>query len=81
MDINEFIENFAEIFDEVNSEELSAETVFRNIDEWSSLNALSVLALSNELFDVELTAQELRNAQTIYGAQNETVDGVMSGWR
>ncbi len=65
MDINEFIENFAEIFDEVNSEELSAETVFRNIDEWSSLNALSVLALSNELFDVELTAQELRNAQTI----------------
>ncbi len=65
MDINEFIENFAEIFDEVNSEDLSAETVFRNIDEWSSLNALSVLALSNELFDVELTAQELRNAQTI----------------
>lgn len=65
MEITEFIEHFAELFDEVDASSLEPSTEFRDIDEWSSLNGLGVLALSNELFDVELSAQELRDAVTI----------------
>ena len=65
MDINEFIQNFAEQFDETEASEFSPETVFRDNDEWSSLLALSVMAMVDEEYDVQLSANEMRQANTI----------------
>lgn len=65
MEINEFIEKFAEIFDDTDAATLSPETKFRELDEWSSLSALGVIALADEDFDVELTGNEMRQANTI----------------
>lgn len=65
MDINEFIQNFAEQFDETEASEFSPETVFRDNDEWSSLMALSVMAMVDEEYDVQLSANEMRQANTI----------------
>ena len=65
MEINEFIEKFAEIFDDTDAATLSPETNFRDIDEWSSLSALGVIALADEEFNVELSGAEMRNANTI----------------
>ena len=65
MDINEFIQNFAEQFDETEASEFSPETVFRDNDEWSSLLALSVMAMVHEEYDVQLSANEMRQANTI----------------
>lgn len=65
MEIKEFIEKFAEIFDETEASTLTPETSFRNLDEWSSLSALGVIALADEEFDVELTAAEMRQTNTI----------------
>ena len=65
MDINEFILNFAEQFDETDASEFSPETVFRDNDEWSSLLALSVMAMVDEEYDVQLSANEMRQASTI----------------
>ena len=42
MEIKDFIENFAEQFDDTTVEMLGAGTKFRELDEWSSLIALSV---------------------------------------
>lgn len=65
MDINEFIEKFAEIFDDTNASTLTPETNYRELDEWSSLSALGVIALADEEFDVELSGSEMRQTSTI----------------
>lgn len=65
MEINEFIEKFAEIFDDTDAATLSPETNFRELDEWSSLSALGVIALADEDFDVELSGNEMKKANTI----------------
>lgn len=65
MEIKEFIEKFAEIFDDTDASTLTPETNFRELDEWSSLSALGVIALADEEFDIELTGAEMRKAKTI----------------
>lgn len=65
MEIKEFIEKFAEIFDDTDASTLTPETNFRELDEWSSPSALGVIALADEEFDIELTGAEMRKAKTI----------------
>lgn len=65
MEINEFIEKFAEVLDDTDASVLEPETKFRELDEWSSLTALGVIAMADEEFDVELTGNEMRGANTI----------------
>lgn len=65
MEIKEFIEKFAEIFDDTDASTLTPETNFRDLDEWSSLSALGIIALADEEFDVELSPAELRKVDTI----------------
>lgn len=65
MEINEFIEKFAEIFDDTDASTLKPQTNFRELDEWSSLSALGVIALADEEFDVEISGAEMKKANTI----------------
>lgn len=65
MDIKEFIENFIEQFDEVSATEITSDTRFHEMDEWSSMIALSVMAMIDEEYDVQIKADEMRNSQTI----------------
>ena len=65
MEIKEFIKKFAEIFDETDPETITPETKFRELEEWSSLSALGVIALADEEFDVELSGTEMRQANTV----------------
>jgi len=65
MEINEFVENFAAQFDETDSSEFKSETVFRELDEWSSLTALSIIAMVDEEYNVKLSGDDIRNSKTI----------------
>lgn len=65
MEINEFIANFADQFDETDASVFTPETKFRELEEWSSLIALSVMAMIDDEYDIQLTANEMRQAQTI----------------
>lgn len=65
MEIKEFIANFAEQFDDTDASVFTPETKFRELEEWSSLIALSVMSMIDDEYDVQLTANEMRNAQTI----------------
>ena len=46
--LNEFVELFAEQFDETDASEIQASTVFHDLDEWSSLIGLSVIAMDHD---------------------------------
>lgn len=65
MDLKDFIEKFAEQFEETDANEFTAETKFRNLKEWSSLIALSVIAMVDEEYDVALKGDDIRSANTI----------------
>ena len=65
MELKEFIENFAEQFDDTESSEIQADTEYRELDEWTSLTALSIIAMIDEEYDVQIKADEMRNSQTV----------------
>lgn len=65
MEISNFIENFIEQFEDEPACEVTAETVFRDIDGWSSIVALSVMAMVDDEYNVQLAANEMRQANTI----------------
>lgn len=65
MELNDFIKNFAFLFDETDEKEFKAETVFKGLDEWSSLIALSVIAMVDEEYDVTLRGEDITSANTI----------------
>ena len=65
MDIERFIENFADLFDETDPANISATTRFKELEEWSSLVALSVIAMVDEEYDVEFRGDDIRNSETV----------------
>lgn len=65
MELNDFIEKFAEQFDETDASEFKAETEFKALEEWSSLMALSVIAMVDDEYDVTLKGDDIRSSETI----------------
>ena len=65
MNKEEFLENFAFLFDETDESEIKLDTVFKDIDEWSSLVALSVIAMCDEEYDVKVKGDDITNAVTV----------------
>ena len=63
--LNEFVELFAEQFDETDASEIQASTVFHDLEEWSSLIGLSVIAMVDEEFDVALKGDDIKTSNTI----------------
>lgn len=65
MEIKNFISSFAEQFEDTDVSVFTAETQFRELNEWSSLTALSILAMIDEEYDIQLSPAEMRNTNTI----------------
>nr|WP_315198994.1 acyl carrier protein [uncultured Flavobacterium sp.] len=65
LDITKFIQDFELLFDEVEAGSITANTVFRDIDEWSSLIALMVIAMVDEEYEVKLSGDDIRTSETV----------------
>lgn len=63
--LEDFIVNFAEQFDDTDASEITATTIFRNLEEYSSLIALSIIAMVDEEYDVQLKGDDMRSAITV----------------
>lgn len=68
--LNEFVELFAEQFDETDPSEITTSTIFHELDEYSSLIALSIIAMVDEEFDVTIKGDDMRNAVTVEDLYN-----------
>ena len=65
MNVNEFLENFAALFDETDASEIKAETEFKSLDEWSSLMALTVISMIDDEYDVAINGNDIRESNTV----------------
>jgi len=61
----EFVQNFANQFDETDASEITINTVFKDLEEWSSLTALSIIAMCDEEYDVKIKGDDIRSANII----------------
>lgn len=65
MDLNEFVANFADQIDDVDVSLIKADTEFKDLEEWSSMSALAVIAMVDAEYDVQIKGDDIRNAETI----------------
>lgn len=65
MDINDFINGFAEQFDDTDMSEFTEDCRFKELDEWSSLSAMSIIAYVKTACGKTISAREIRNCVTI----------------
>jgi acyl carrier protein len=65
MKLQDFIENFAAQFETIDAADLQANTEFKALSEWSSLSALSIMAMIDDEYGVTVKGMDIRNAETI----------------
>ena len=65
MELQEFVQNFANQFDDTDAELITPSTKFRDLDEWSSLIGLSVILMVDEEYGITIGADDMKQAQTI----------------
>lgn len=65
MELNEFIEKFAEAVEIENVNILEANTEFKKLEDWSSLMALSVIAMIDEEYEISIKGEDIRSAVTL----------------
>lgn len=70
MTLDEFVKHFCDELDDTDITTISASTDFKNIDEWDSLVALSIIAMIDEEFEVRFTGNDMIASKTIEDLYN-----------
>lgn len=70
MEMNEFVQNFAEQFDETEKSVFTPKTKFHELEEWSSLVGLAILNMIVKKYGVKVAPAELKAAVTIEDVYN-----------
>ena len=65
MELEEFITNFANQFDDTDASEIKADTQFRELDEWASLVGMAVMNMIDKKFAKRITISEFRSVNTV----------------
>ena len=65
MELKEFVANFAEQFDDTDASEIQPNTEFHDLDEWSSLTGMGVIALAKTEYGKSITGAELKACVTV----------------
>jgi len=70
MDLQKFIADFADQFDETDASEITAETKFHDLEEWSSLVAMGVIAMAKTQYSKSITGKDIRQCETVADLYN-----------
>ena len=65
MELKEFVAKFADQFEDTDASEITASTAFHDLDEWSSLTGMGVIALAKTEYGKAITGAELKACVTV----------------
>jgi acyl carrier protein len=65
METSTFLENFKNILDDTDVSLITIDTVFRELPEWSSLTALSLIAMADEAYSIKLTGDDIKSSKSL----------------
>lgn len=65
MELNEFVANFAEQFDDTDASEITVDCHFRELDEYSSLISMSIIAMAKTQYGKAISGADIRSCTTV----------------
>lgn len=65
MELEKFIEVFAKLFVETDSSEIEPDTEYQELEEWSSVTAMSIMAMAKMEYGKTITGREVRHCKTV----------------
>jgi acyl carrier protein len=65
MEITTFLQHFADMLDDTDVVSITSQAVFRDLDEWDSLTALSLIAMVDDEYAVKLSGDDIKSSTTI----------------
>ena len=68
--MEKLIENFLEIFDESPSKTISEDLLFKDLDEWDSMMVLSLMAMVDEEYGINLKPDDLKSINSLNELHN-----------
>lgn len=72
--IEDLIEKLEAEFDEIEKGSLKADTSFKDLEEWSSMQALVVIALVDEHYEVALSGEDLMQCESVQDIYNKIIE-------
>lgn len=70
MELNEFVEKFAEQFEDTDPSEITATTNYRDLDEWSCLMGMVVIAFVKTELGKTVTGDDLKTCKSVESLYN-----------
>lgn len=70
MDLEKFIADFADQFDDTDASEIDANTSFHDLEEWDSLIALAVLNMTEKKYGKRITFDDMKGCDTVEDLYN-----------
>ena len=70
MDKKVFLANFAESFEDTDPNEIQLDTKFHDLDEWSSLVGMTILAMAKVSYNKSISGEELKHCVTVEDVYN-----------
>ena len=70
MELKEFVADFADQFDDTEVSEITADCEFHDLDEWSSLTGMGVIAMVKTKYGKSITGMEIRSCVTVEDLYN-----------
>lgn len=71
MQLDSFVEKFSSLFEDTDPTQITSKTNFRELEEWDSMLALSIIAMSDEEYGVQLKGDDIRNSVTVEDLYNK----------
>ena len=62
---SQFLKNFTEILDDELNFKLDLNYKFRDLEEWDSLTALSLIAMIDEEYGVSISGEKIKDLETL----------------
>ncbi len=65
MELQDFIKNFANIFEETDAASIKSDTVYSELEEWDSVMVLSLISMIDEEYGVVVDVDEMSETRTV----------------
>lgn len=70
MNPTDFLENFRNQFEDTDPADIELSTVYKDLDEWSSIVSFAVIAMVKVEYDKTVTGAEIRHCNTVEDLYN-----------
>lgn len=65
MELKMFVEKFSAQFEDTNPEDIKADTVFKDLEEWDSLISLSIIGMIKNTYNIKVSGEDMKSANTV----------------